>query len=358
MASAEAATGAGAQGDVPAGLPHRSPVPDGTGREAGSGAAGGPPCRKARRSSTPSVSTPTKYPDFVDYVASWLLAHFPASEVYGGGLRVQTTLDPTVQEDAYTAVRLHLAGSAFPTDMATGRGRAPDRVRRRPSSAAGASGRPTRTGQPGSRRLRPAPYRRRRQVAATCWSGQTITGGGSGRQPGIGVEAVRAGHRVRAGHPPRRRSTTPPGRLSDPGLQGPTGQPASACQIHNDEPAASSATETLAQATWESTNTVYAQVAPQVGCPNVATTAKKLGIESAYYSTPPVLLLPELRPGRGRRVAPRHGVGLRGVRRPRPAGPPTPILEIVNAQGKVLVNNISPPARRPPPRCPPTWPTT
>ena len=45
----------------------------------------------------PLQTATTAYPDFVDYVTAWLLQHYPASEVYGGGLRVQTTLDPAVQ---------------------------------------------------------------------------------------------------------------------------------------------------------------------------------------------------------------------------------------------------------------------
>src|SRR4029077_21080496 len=65
-------------------------------------------------------ATATSYPDFVDYVTAWRLQHYPASEVYGGGLRVQTTLDPAVQAAAYNAVNTTLAsnGLAPPIDMA------------------------------------------------------------------------------------------------------------------------------------------------------------------------------------------------------------------------------------------------
>jgi penicillin-binding protein 1A len=41
---------------------------------------------------------------FLDYVRRLLIAHFGAAEVYGGGLRVYTTLDPTLQREAYDAV--------------------------------------------------------------------------------------------------------------------------------------------------------------------------------------------------------------------------------------------------------------
>ena len=66
----------------------------------------------------PEVSTPTKYPDFVNYVVSWLQQHFTAAQLSQGGLRVQTTLDPSIQEDAYAAAGATLNGSSFPTDMA------------------------------------------------------------------------------------------------------------------------------------------------------------------------------------------------------------------------------------------------
>ncbi|MDQ6839204.1 MAG: penicillin-binding protein, partial [Actinomycetota bacterium] len=45
----------------------------------------------------PQATAASKYPDFVDYVTRWLLNHYPPAKVYGGGLRVQTTLDPSIQ---------------------------------------------------------------------------------------------------------------------------------------------------------------------------------------------------------------------------------------------------------------------
>ncbi|MGI8491894.1 MAG: transglycosylase domain-containing protein, partial [Acidimicrobiales bacterium] len=60
----------------------------------------------------------TQFPDFVDYVTRWLLAHYPPEVVYAGGLRVQTTLDPKVQNAAYSAVKTTLAGTSEPLEMA------------------------------------------------------------------------------------------------------------------------------------------------------------------------------------------------------------------------------------------------
>jgi penicillin-binding protein 1A len=284
--------------------------------------------------------TNTAYPDFVDYVTRWLLAHFPASEVYGGGLRVQTTLDPTVQADANAAVRGTLSGTSPPLDMAMAvvepsTGFVPALVGGRgfgstsqvnlalggcdPHPAAGA----------------------RVAVAATCWSGASITGGGEGRQPGSAWKPFTLATAFEQGIQPGTRYAAP-GIYQIPGCKVPAGQPLNACQIHNDEPGSVIGTETLSEATVESTNTVYAQVAPQVGCNNVATTAKKLGINSAYYSTPPFYYCQSYALGEldvsPLDMASAYGVfadhGRRAV--------PTPILEIVNGAGRVLVNNISP----------------
>jgi penicillin-binding protein 1A len=288
----------------------------------------------------PNAAPSTAYPDFVDYVTRWLLAHFPASEVYGGGLRVQTTLDPATQADAYAAVQNTLAGTSPPLDMAMAvvepsTGFVPALVGGRgfgstsdvnlalggcdPRPAAGASV----------------------QVAATCWSGQSITGGGEGRQPGSAWKPFTLATAFEQSIEPD--ATYPaPGIYQIPNCKVPAGQPASACEIHNDEPGSIIGTETLAQATVESTNTVYAQVAAQVGCNNVASTAKKVGIESAYYSTPPFYYCQSYALGEldvsPLDMAAAYGVfanhGQRAV--------PTPILEIVNGAGKILVNNISP----------------
>jgi penicillin-binding protein 1A len=288
----------------------------------------------------PNSAPPTAYPDFVDYVTRWLLAHFPASEVYGGGLRVQTTLDPTVQADAYAAVRATLSGTSPPLDMAMAvvepsTGFVPALVGGRgfgstsqvnlalggcdPRPAAGATV----------------------QVAATCWSGRSITGGGAGRQPGSAWKPFTLATAFEQGIQP---GTTywAPGVYQSPGCKLPAGQPASACQIHNDEPGSIIGTETLAQATVESTNTVYAQVAPQVGCNNVAATAQKLGIESAYYSTPPFYYCQGYALGEVD-VSPLDMASAYGVFADHgQRAPATPILEIVNGAGKILVNNISP----------------
>ncbi len=179
------------------------------------------------------------------------------------------------------------------------------------------------------------------QVAATCWSGQTITGGGQGRQPGSAWKPFTLATAFEQGIPPDAPYSAP-GVYQIPGCKVPAGQPASACQIHNDEPGSIIGTETLSEATAESTNTVYAQVAAQVGCNHVATTAKTLGVESAYYSTPPFYYCQSYALGEVD-VSPLDMASAYGVFADHgQRATPTPILEIVNSEGKVLVNNISP----------------
>ena len=283
------------------------------------------------------------FPDFVDYVTRWLLQRFPAQEVYAGGLRVQTTLDPTVQNAALAAVHQTLAGTKDPLEMALaavepstgfvtaivgGRdfgGQGPyaqDNL-----AIGGCDGPPPKTANVA--------------VAATCWSGKSISGGTPGRQPGSSWKPFVLATAFQQGIPPTA-GYSAPGVYQIPGCRVLPGQQASTCQVHNDEPGSVIGAETLAEATAASTNTVYAQVAPQVGCPNVATTAKKLGIDSAYYSTPPFYYCPTYALGEvdvsPLEMASAYGVFADHGQR----AEPTPVLEIVDAQGKVLLNSINP----------------
>ena len=285
----------------------------------------------------------TSYPDFVDYVTRWLLQRFPAQEVYSGGLRVQTTLDPAVQNAALAAVHQTLAGTKDPLEMAM--------AAVEPSTGfvtAVVGGRDFGGQGPYAQDnlaiggCDPVPIKTANiAVSATCWSGNSISGGTPGRQPGSSWKPFVLATAFEQGVQPTARYSAP-GVYQIPGCKVLPGQQASTCQVHNDEPGSVIGSETLAQATAASTNTVYAQVAPQVGCPNVATTAKRLGIDSAYYSTPPFYYCSSYALGEvdvsPLNMASAYGVFANHGQR----AAPTPILEIVDAQGKVLVNNINP----------------
>ena len=287
----------------------------------------------------PPPTATSKYPDFVDYVLRWLEQRYTPAQIYGGGLRVQTTLDPRVQDAAYAAVQNTLSGTSEPLQMAL--------AAVEPSTGfveALVGGREFGKGPFADDNLAiggcdPPIKGASVQVTATCWNGKSIYGGTPGRQPGSAWKPFVLATAFEQGIPPTK-TYNAPSIYQVPGCKpGPT-TPASACQIGNAEPSIPG-TVTLDTATVDSINTVYAQVAPEVGCPNVAATAKSLGVQSAFYSTPPFYQCERYALGEldvsPLSMASAYGVfadhGLKAA--------PTPVLEIVNASGKVLLNNIA-----------------
>ena len=288
----------------------------------------------------PYQTSATQYPDFVDYVTRWLLQRYSPEEVYSGGLRVQTTLDPTVQNAAYAAVRQTLQGTVDPIEMSMAAvepstGFVPAIVGGR---AFGGTG-PYAQDNLAIGGCDPQPPKGATvDVAATCWSGHSINGGTPGRQPGSSWKPFVLATAFEQGIQPTA-AYSAPAVYQVPGCKPLAGQPPSICQVRNAE-AGVAASETLAEATVFSTNTVYAQVAPQVGCPNVATTAKKLGVQSAYYATPPFYFCSPYALGEvdvsPLSMASAYGVFANHGQR----AEPTPVLEVVDASGKVLLDNI------------------
>ncbi|MCL2395583.1 MAG: transglycosylase domain-containing protein [Acidimicrobiaceae bacterium] len=309
----------------------------------------------------PPATTPTQYPDFVDYVTRWLLAHYPASEVYGGGLKVQTTLNPAIQADAEAAVQSTLSGTGEPLEMALAAvqpqtgfvqavvgGRAfgqPGAPYANDNFAISACDFSTAGLDPTSQAQELAQARavqKSSSVPATCWNGNDIDNAGTpGRQPGSSWKPFVLATAFEQGIQPTA-TYFGPAVYQIPGCQVPPGQPSDFCQIHNDE-TDETGTFDLATAMAASVNTVYAQVAPQVGCENIAHTAKVMGIESAYWSPSEFPHCERYALGESDvsplDMASAYGVfddhGLRAA--------PTPVLEIVNSAGKILVDNISTP---------------
>ncbi len=288
----------------------------------------------------PQATSASKYPDFVDYVTRWLLAHYPPAQVYGGGLRVQTTLNPAIQEAAYASVDSTLKGTSDPLEMGLaavepqtgfvealvgGRGFGGTGKYANDNFALGGCEYPK--GVPLSAI----------EVPATCYSGNTITGGAGGRQPGSAWKPFVLATAFEQGIQPTR-TFDAPGVLPIPNCKV---SPSNSCTISNDEPGFSGGQQTLATAMAQSTNTVYAQLAPVVGCANVAKTAKAMGISSAYYS-PRVQTYCQTYALGVVGVSPLDMASAYGVldnhgRR----AEPTPILEILDNSGKALVNNIA-----------------
>ncbi|HET6914639.1 MAG TPA: transglycosylase domain-containing protein [Acidimicrobiales bacterium] len=288
----------------------------------------------------PYQTSATKYPDFVDYVTRWLLQRYTPQQVYSGGLRVQTTLDPAVQDAAYAAVRQTLSGTADPLEMSMAAvepstGFVPAIVGGRSYGGTG----PYSQDNLAIGGCDPQPPKSANvQVAATCWAGNSISGGTPGRQPGSSWKPFVLATAFEQGVQPTARYSAP-AVYQVPGCRPGRGQQASICQVHNAE-AGVSASESLAEATVFSTNTVYAQVVSQVGCPNVANTAKKLGVQSAYYSTPPFYYCAPYALGEvdvtPLSMASAYSVFANHGQR----ADSTPILEVVDSAGKVLLDNI------------------
>ena len=349
--------GAGAQGDAPTGLPDRGPVPRGPAAAAG-----------ARQSAGPSRTGSTVvYPDqaATDRVPRLRRLRDPLAagttsrrrRCTAAGLRVQTTLDPTVQAAAYAAVGATLSGTSPPLDMALAT------VEPRPAScppwsAAGASAVDV-AGQPGPRRLRPAAGHGRHACRWPPPAGpaRRITGGGQGRQPGSAwkpftlATAFEQGIQPIAAYPA-------PGRLPDPRLQGarrPAGQrlpdPQRRARQHHRHRDPCRGHGGVHQHRLRPGG-------PPGGLQQRGHHRQDAGDRVGLLLDAAVLLLPELRPRRGRRVAPRHGVRLRRLRRPRPAGRRRRRSSRSSTAPARSWSTTSARCPRPPPPCRPTWPTT
>jgi penicillin-binding protein 1A len=283
-----------------------------------------------------------QFPDFVDYVQRYLIAKYGPELVFRGGLRVQTTMDPKIQNAALQAVQQGLAHTGEPLEMAL--------AAVEPQTGfvkALVGGRQFGQGPYASVNFalggcepQPGPSHKV-DVPATCWNGANVTGGGAGRQPGSAWKPFVLATAFSKGYTPSRVYSGPtvyhiPNCSSyKPGD----------CDIHNNEGEGGGSYD-LRHATWLSVNTVYAQLIRDVGCKDTAEMAKKLGIKSAWYS-------PDIHTCSGTYALGEVGVSPldmasaygvfddHGVR-----AEPTPIVKIVDVNNHTLEDNIAahPPA--------------
>jgi len=278
----------------------------------------------------PAVQQQTKFPFFVDYVRRYLVAKYGPAKVFRGGLTIQTSLDPEMQEEAEKAVTEGLRGTNHPIEMSLVSVEPPtgfvkalvggrDFARSQVNLALG--GCPAEPAED-------VPV----DVGATCWSDDeaTVEGGGTGRQPGSSWKPFVLAAAFAKGLTPSK-TYSAPNEYRIPGCDGATG-----CTIRNYE-GASFGSANLRTATWKSINTVYAQLIDDVGVKETAEMAKKLGITSAWAS-PRVhglsyaLGAQEASP---LDMAAAFGVFATGGKRQIP----TPIVKIVDAEGNVLEDN-------------------
>ena len=211
----------------------------------------------------PQPAQESAYPYFTDYVRRYLIAKYGDEKTYTGGLKVYTSLDPTLQAKAEAAVKNTLQGTAPPLEMSlvsvdprTGLVRAliggRDFGKSEVNLALGHcdNAAPPKDGDP------------------VC-----IDGGGSGRQPGSSFKPFTLAKALEEGMSVDK-TYYGPGTYRFPYC---TGGDDNGCVVHNVE-SGSYGTLTLRAATAYSVNTVYAQLIQDVGVKETAEMAHRLGL--------------------------------------------------------------------------------
>ncbi|MDQ4068421.1 MAG: transglycosylase domain-containing protein [Actinomycetota bacterium] len=270
-------------------------------------------------------------PYYVDYVRRYLSAKYGADIVYRGGLRVETALDPKMQDLAEETVRMALAGTQPPLEMALA------------------------TVEPGTGYVKAIVGGRdfsKSQVnlaLGNCPEDYTapadgpvcLSGGGTGRQPGSAFKPFTLAKAYEEGIGPGR-VYSGPGQYTYPNCRG-TG-----CTVGNVE-SGSYGSISLKQATAFSVNTVYAQLVLDVGVKDTAEMANRLGITmvDAEGSQPsgepygPSLTLGAAETSPLDMAAAYSVFAARGIQ-----FPATPVVKVTDAHGKVLEDNTKRQGRR------------
>ncbi|HEV2369781.1 MAG TPA: transglycosylase domain-containing protein, partial [Acidimicrobiales bacterium] len=296
----------------------------------------------------PEQQTTPQFPAFVDYVKRYLLQQYGPQEVYTGGLRVQTTLDPTIQTAADQAVQSEFAKlndpnpnlemalaavqpqTGFVQAIVGGRDFGGNGPYSQINFALGGC-------EPEPAKTVPV------EVPAQCWSGNDITSdtGINGRQPGSSWKPFVLAVALSQGIAPDTVFPAPTAFV----IPGCHATATNTCVIHNNE-GEGGGSANLRTATAQSINTVFAELIRKTGCVPVGQMASKLGITSAWYSSQVQTCSGAYALGEvgvsALDMASAYGVfDDHGARET-----PTPILKIVDATGKVLVDNITkaPPA--------------
>ena len=278
----------------------------------------------------------TKYPYFVDYVRRYLVSRYGDAAVYGGGLRVTTTIDPRLQDAAEVSAAKTLGGTGANLEMSivsveplTGYVKA--LVGGRDFSAPGGQVNLALGDCPTPERLRKLLRGANPKLSPSCTGRNYVDGGGSGRSPGSSIKPIVLAAAFAQGVPPTQ--VISGAQYVDPRCK----KPVKGCVINNYEGASYGSVD-LRAATVRSVNTAYARLGYDVvGIENVAKMAQRLGITSAWYD--PARHGPSYSLG-GIDVSPLEMAAAysvfagRGLR-----APATPILSVVDANGKVLEDN-------------------
>jgi penicillin-binding protein 1A len=259
-------------------------------------------------------------PYFTDYVWRWLEAHLPGGidQIYQGGLRIDTTLDPVAQAAAHEQVAGFLDGTE--PDLRT------SLVAVEPPTGyvrAFVSGRDFATDQV--------------NYALGGVSGGGVGGGGSGRQTGSAFKPFVLAQALSEGITP---DTTYSGRPHDVSEACGPDDP-----VLDNYEGAGYGTLDLRTATWKSVNTVYTRLILDVGVDKTMALAKAMGLtgvrdyDPAVHCASVALGAESVSP---LDMASAYGVfAARGLR-----AEPTPVLRVTDRDGNVLIDNSQPTTAR------------
>ena len=264
----------------------------------------------------PAETQQSTDPYFTDYVFRWLEAHLPGGtdQIFRGGLKVETTLDPDAQAAARKQVTDFLDGTdpdlrtslvavepptGYVRAFISGRDFATDRV----------------------------------NYALGRVSGGGVGGGGSGRQPGSAFKPFVLATALTAGITP---DATYSGRPHD--VSEACHSPGTVLQNYG---GSSYGTLDLRTATWKSVNTVYTRLILDVGVDKTMATAKAMGLagvrdyDGSIHCASVALGAESVSP---LDMASAYGVfAARGLR-----AEPTPVLRVTDRDGKVVIDNSTP----------------
>jgi penicillin-binding protein 1A len=252
-----------------------------------------------------SATTDTsKYPYFMDYVRNYLvnIKHYDPELLYQGGLRIDTTLDPHLEDVAQETLKNTLPNPKDP-------------------EAALVSVEPT-TGYV------------KALVGGTDWNESKVNmalgklGGGSGRQAGSSFKPFVLARAYEAGMPPSKIYSAP-SSIQPPGFKKPVG---------NFE-GESFGVADLNKAIANSINTVFVQVIGDVGVRQTGELASRLGITSIDLSKP---VYPSIAIG-SQEVSPLDMASAYGVFANQGTRfTPTPILKMTLGDGSIVEDNTHP----------------
>jgi penicillin-binding protein 1A len=260
----------------------------------------------------------TKQPYFTDYVARWLEHHLPGGldQIYRGVLRIETTLDPALQESAQRHVADFLEGTE--PDLRT-------------SLVS----------------IEPPTGFVRAFVSGRDFSNDSVNyalgaaGGGSGRQPGSAFKPFVLARAFQTGVTPNDTYSGRPHDVTEACGPKPDGSP----QILKNYEGSGYGTLPLRNATWASVNTVFTRLILDVGVKETMDLARSMGLTTVsqykpgYHCASVALGAESVSP---LDMASAYGVfAARGER-----AEPTPVLRVIDRDGKVLIDNSKPKTRR------------